>query len=68
MQVDTESVARKRGRFLLQRATQGMQESEGWAALLQLLDLLEDFAQHLIKASASLSKHVVTGVAAVRGS
>ena len=49
-QIDEDYLARKRGRFLLQCATQGMPESEAWAALLQLLDQLEDFAQHLIKA------------------
>lgn len=49
VQTDSDAVARKRGRFLLQRATEGDAEPDGWSALLQLLSLLEDFAQHLIK-------------------
>ena len=49
VQTDSDALARKRGRFLLQRATGRDAESEGWGALLHLLGLLEDFAQHLIK-------------------
>lgn len=49
VQADSDAVARKRGRYLLERAVAGAAEQASWDALLQLLGLLEDFALHLIK-------------------